>query len=48
MTVVYLVYEYAFDLGGNNYGVASALGLVMLVVLAGFSALYARLSRDND
>ncbi len=48
MSVVYLVYEYAFDLGGNNYGVASALGLVMLVVLSGFSVMYARLSRNND
>ncbi|MEV4614769.1 sugar ABC transporter permease [Kitasatospora sp. NPDC049258] len=45
-TVVYLIYQYAFNF--NNYGSASALGLVMLVVLAGFSALYARLSRTTD
>ncbi|MER8184168.1 sugar ABC transporter permease [Kitasatospora sp. NPDC094015] len=45
-TVVYLIYQYAFNF--NNYGSASALGLVMLVVLAGFSALYARLSRTAD
>ncbi|MEU9132477.1 sugar ABC transporter permease [Kitasatospora sp. NPDC048540] len=45
-TVVYLIYQYAFNF--NNYGSASALGLVMLVVLAGFSGLYARLSRTAD
>jgi multiple sugar transport system permease protein len=45
-TVVYLVYQYAFNF--NNYGSASALGLVMLVVLAGFSAVYVRLSRAAD
>ncbi|GAA1151303.1 multiple sugar transport system permease protein [Kitasatospora gansuensis] len=45
-TVVYLVYQYAFNF--NNYGAASALGLIMLVVLAGFSALYVRLSRKAD
>ncbi|MFJ8040642.1 carbohydrate ABC transporter permease [Kitasatospora sp. NPDC096147] len=42
-TVVFLVYQYAFNF--NNYGAASALGLIMLLVLAGFSVLYARLSR---
>ncbi|MFD9126130.1 carbohydrate ABC transporter permease [Kitasatospora sp. NPDC059571] len=46
MTVVYLIYQYAFSF--NNYGSASALGLVMLLVLAGFSALYVRLSRTTD
>lgn len=45
-TVVYLVYQYAFNF--NNYGSASALGLVMLLVLAGFSAVYVRLSRAAD
>ncbi|AXI76716.1 carbohydrate ABC transporter permease [Peterkaempfera bronchialis] len=45
-TVVYLVYQYAFNF--NNYGSASALGLVMLLVLAGFSAVYVRLSRADD
>ncbi|MGV9263054.1 carbohydrate ABC transporter permease [Kitasatospora sp. NPDC003701] len=45
-TVVQLVYQYAFNF--NNYGAASALGLIMLLVLAGFSALYARLSRAAD
>ncbi|GAA3059028.1 sugar ABC transporter permease [Kitasatospora albolonga] len=42
-TVAFLVYQYAFNF--NNYGAASALGLIMLLVLAGFSVLYARLSR---
>ncbi|WP_083977350.1 carbohydrate ABC transporter permease [Kitasatospora azatica] len=46
MTVVNLVYQYAFNFG--NYGSAAALGLVMLVVLAGFSAVYVKLSRAED
>ncbi|WP_081951897.1 carbohydrate ABC transporter permease [Kitasatospora phosalacinea] len=45
-TVVYLIYQYAFNF--NNYGAASALGLVLLLVLAAFSAVYVRLSRNND
>ncbi|MFC5802716.1 carbohydrate ABC transporter permease [Streptomyces formicae] len=42
-TVVYLIYQYAFNF--NNYGAAAALGLVLLVLLAGFSGAYVRLSR---
>ncbi|MGV9275577.1 carbohydrate ABC transporter permease [Streptomyces griseosporeus] len=45
-TVVYLIYQYAFNF--NNYGAAAALGLLLLVLLAGFSAAYARLSRARD
>ncbi|GAA1373238.1 carbohydrate ABC transporter permease [Streptomyces beijiangensis] len=45
-TIVYLIYQYAFNF--NNYGGAAALGLVLLVLLAGFSAAYVRLSRDSD
>ncbi|MEV6105134.1 sugar ABC transporter permease [Streptomyces sp. NPDC051940] len=45
-TVVYLIYQYAFNF--NNYGAAAALGLVLLVLLAGFSAAYVRLSRAGD
>ncbi len=45
-TVVYLIYQYAFNF--NNYGSAAALGLVLLVLLAGFSAAYVRLSRAQD
>ncbi|MFD9795432.1 carbohydrate ABC transporter permease [Streptomyces sp. NPDC059070] len=45
-TVVYLIYQYAFNF--NDYGGAAALGLCLLVLLAGFSAAYVRLSRDGD
>ncbi|MGW0080972.1 carbohydrate ABC transporter permease [Streptomyces sp. NPDC003393] len=45
-TVVYLIYQYAFNF--NNYGAAAALGLLLLVVLAGFSAVYVKLSRTDD
>jgi raffinose/stachyose/melibiose transport system permease protein len=45
-TVVYLMYQYAFNF--NNLGSAAALGVIMLLVLIGFSALYARLSRARD
>ncbi|MGW7642369.1 carbohydrate ABC transporter permease [Streptomyces bobili] len=45
-TVVYLIYQYAFNF--NNYGAAAALGLLLLVLLAGFSAVYTRLSRSAD
>ncbi|NKQ29254.1 carbohydrate ABC transporter permease [Streptomyces galbus] len=45
-TVVYLIYQYAFNF--NNYGAAAALGLLLLVLLAGFSGAYARLSRADD
>ncbi|MEU1464078.1 sugar ABC transporter permease [Streptomyces sp. NPDC005727] len=45
-TVVYLIYQYAFNF--NNYGAAAALGLLLLVLLAGFSAAYVRLSRAGD
>ncbi|MFR9800463.1 carbohydrate ABC transporter permease [Streptomyces sp. MS06] len=44
-TVVYLIYQYAFNF--NNYGAAAALGLLLLVLLAGFSAAYVKLSRDD-
>ncbi|MFC9589406.1 carbohydrate ABC transporter permease [Streptomyces sp. NPDC056944] len=45
-TVVYLIYQYAFSF--NNYGAAAALGLMLLVLLAGFSAAYVKLSRAED
>ncbi|MEE1794889.1 sugar ABC transporter permease [Streptomyces sp. BE308] len=45
-TVVYLIYQYAFNF--NNYGAAAALGLVLLVLLAGVSAVYVKLSRAED
>jgi multiple sugar transport system permease protein len=46
LTVVYLIYNYAFNF--NNYGSAAALGVVMLLVLVGFSGLYVRLNRERD
>ncbi|MFJ8751925.1 carbohydrate ABC transporter permease [Streptomyces sp. NPDC102441] len=45
-TVVYLIYQYAFNF--NNYGAAAALGLLLLVLLAGFSAAYVKLSRSEN
>ena len=45
-TVVYLMYQYAFSF--NNLGSAAALGVILLLVLVGFSAFYARLSRARD
>jgi multiple sugar transport system permease protein len=45
-TVVYLIYNYAFNF--NNYGSAAALGVVMLLVLVGFSGAYVRLARERD
>ncbi|MFE5487155.1 carbohydrate ABC transporter permease [Streptomyces sp. NPDC056527] len=45
-TVVHLIYQYAFNF--NNYGAAAALGLLLLVLLAGFSAAYVKLSRADD
>jgi multiple sugar transport system permease protein len=45
-TVVYLIYQYAFNF--SNYGAACALGLLLLLVLAGFSVVYVRLNRRLD
>lgn len=46
MTVVYMVYQYGYRY--NDFGGAAALGLFLLLVLAGFSGLYARLNRNSD
>ncbi|SHL11206.1 carbohydrate ABC transporter permease [Actinacidiphila paucisporea] len=46
MTVVYMVYQYGYHY--NNFGGAAALGLFLLLVLAGFSGLYARINRNSD
>jgi len=43
LTVVYLIYNYAFNF--NNFGSAAALGVVMLLVLGAFSGLYLWLER---
>ncbi|WP_106401907.1 carbohydrate ABC transporter permease [Actinocorallia populi] len=45
VTVVYLMYQYAFNFG--NFGGGSALGLMLMIVLMVFSAVYLRVSRDN-
>ena len=41
----YLIYQYGFF--QNDLNGAAALGVIMLVVLAGFSAVYVRLSRET-
>jgi multiple sugar transport system permease protein len=46
VTVVYLIYQYAFNF--NNYGDAAALGVLLLLVLVGFAAGYLWLSRHAD
>ncbi|AWS43332.1 carbohydrate ABC transporter permease [Streptosporangium sp. 'caverna'] len=45
VSVVYLMYQYAFNFGNLNAG--NALGLMLMIVLMVFSAIYLRLSRDN-
>lgn len=46
ITIVYLIYQHAFNF--QDFGGASALGVILLVVLAGFSALYLRLDRRQQ
>ncbi|MFK8844303.1 carbohydrate ABC transporter permease [Streptomyces sp. Ac-502] len=46
VTVMFLVYRYAFVY--NDFGTASALSLMLLLVLAAFSALYLRLTRTKE
>src|SRR5450631_755540 len=49
ISVVNLIYQYAFALSGaSNYNSASALGVVLMLVLAIFSGGYLWLSRDPD
>jgi multiple sugar transport system permease protein len=45
-SVVYQIYDYAFSF--NNYGNASALGILLLLVLMGFAAVYLRLARTVE
>ena len=45
-SVVYQIYDYAFSF--NNYGNASALGILLLLVLMGFAAVYLRLARSVE
>jgi multiple sugar transport system permease protein len=47
--VVNLIYQYAFALSGaSNYNSASALGVVLMLVLATFSGAYLWLTRDRE
>ncbi|MFC4529238.1 carbohydrate ABC transporter permease [Sphaerisporangium dianthi] len=46
VTVAYLMYQYAFSFG--NFGGGGALGLMLMIVLMVFSAVYLRVSRDNQ
>jgi multiple sugar transport system permease protein len=45
VSVVYLMYQYAFNFGNVNGG--NALGVMLMLVLMVFSAFYLRVSRDN-
>ena len=45
-TVVYLLYNYAFNY--NKFNTAAALGVIMLLVLAVFSAIYVVLERRGS
>ena len=46
ISVVYQIYQYAFSF--NNYGNASALGIILLLVLMVFSAFYLKLARSVE
>ena len=49
ISVVNLIYQYAFALSGSsNYNSASALGVILMLVLAAFSGAYLFLSRSRD
>ena len=49
LSVVNLIYQYAFALSGaSNYNSASALGVILMLVLAAFSGAYLWLTRDRD
>ena len=48
LSVVDLIYTYAFSMSGSsNYNSASALGVVLMLVLGAFSGAYLWLSRDR-
>jgi multiple sugar transport system permease protein len=46
VTVLLLLYRYAFEY--NDFGTASAMSLLLFVLLGGFSALYLRLTRSSS
>jgi len=45
-TIVPLVYEYAF--GRGNFGIASAMGIVLFVIILAFSMVHLRLARKGE
>ncbi|MGW4662923.1 carbohydrate ABC transporter permease [Streptosporangium sandarakinum] len=45
VSVVYLMYQYAFNFGNINGG--NALGVMLMIVLMVFSAVYLRVSRED-
>ncbi|GAA3447026.1 carbohydrate ABC transporter permease [Planomonospora venezuelensis] len=45
VSVVYLMYQYAFNFGNINGG--NALGVMLMIVLMVFSAIYLRVSRED-
>jgi multiple sugar transport system permease protein len=48
LSVVDLIYIYAFSMSGSsNYNSASALGVVLMLVLGAFSGAYLWLGRDR-
>ncbi|HET8896370.1 MAG TPA: sugar ABC transporter permease, partial [Protaetiibacter sp.] len=47
MTILLLIYKYAFQTSlGGDYGAATALSIMLAIVLALFSRLYFRLTRN--
>ena len=47
ITVMVLVYRYAFTVN-HDFGMAAAMSVLLFIVLGAFSALYLRLTRDQD
>jgi multiple sugar transport system permease protein len=47
ITVLVLVYRYAFSVN-QDFGMAAAMSVLLFVVLAIFSAIYLRVTRDRD
>jgi multiple sugar transport system permease protein len=47
ITVMVLIYRYAFTVN-NDFGLAAAMSVLLFVVLAVFSAVYLRLTRNAD
>ncbi|MBV1851540.1 carbohydrate ABC transporter permease [Catellatospora tritici] len=47
ITVMVLIYRYAFTVN-NDFGLAAAMSVLLFIVLGVFSAVYLRLTRDQD